>query len=352
MDFKAPLKSCFAAANGFDGFRSYFKKIFSPEAYSRTFVLKGGPGTGKSTLMKKVITHFENMGATVEAVFCSSDPKSLDGITIEFKNKKTAVLDGTAPHETDAKMPGAFDEIINLGECWNTLLLSEERKRIFELNNRKTQHYLNAYKYLSLAGMFAKSIYSEIKNLFDYGKAKNAIDKLLSNDNIMYGRNYEMSLISAFGKGGFIRLDKLHYERKNKFSLIGSYMSDYAFAEYIASLFKNYGINNTLFISPFSEHLYEGIVFADTVLLIGNDFEKVLDTTDFLNNSLLCEQKEKLDYFTKYKDELLALSQKEFAKASDTHFELEKIYSEVMDFSAIDTVTANLISKIEKIIYS
>jgi len=45
------VNSYFAAANGYDGFVSYFEKVFDAKDYTRLFILKGGPGTGKSSIM-------------------------------------------------------------------------------------------------------------------------------------------------------------------------------------------------------------------------------------------------------------------------------------------------------------
>ena len=44
----------FGAANGFYGFRSNFDRIFSSEHLNKLFIIKGGPGTGKSTLLRKI----------------------------------------------------------------------------------------------------------------------------------------------------------------------------------------------------------------------------------------------------------------------------------------------------------
>ena len=117
---KTFAKAYFGAANGYDGFRSYFDEIFDSKNYKRVFVIKGGPGTGKSTFMKRISKHFTRNGDDVEEIYCSSDPSSLDGVIIGRENKKIAFLDGTSPHERDAKFPGAIDEIINLGDNFDT----------------------------------------------------------------------------------------------------------------------------------------------------------------------------------------------------------------------------------------
>ena len=52
--FMAECKKYFAAANTEKGFCSLFGEIFAPEELSWLYIIKGGPGTGKSTFMRGV----------------------------------------------------------------------------------------------------------------------------------------------------------------------------------------------------------------------------------------------------------------------------------------------------------
>ena len=105
----------FAAANGYCGFRSYFNEIFSPDSYDRLYIIKGGPGTGKSSLMKRYAGEMEGRGYEVARIYCSSDPTSLDGVISYSNGGRIGIIDGTAPHTQDTKYPGAIDIIIDLG---------------------------------------------------------------------------------------------------------------------------------------------------------------------------------------------------------------------------------------------
>lgn len=86
----------FPGGNTAVGFFSYYDYILPQEDAERIFVIKGGPGVGKSTFMKKAGRVFVKKGYDVEYMHCSSDPESLDGIVIP--DLKAAMLDGTAPH--------------------------------------------------------------------------------------------------------------------------------------------------------------------------------------------------------------------------------------------------------------
>ena len=129
----------FASANGYSGFRSYFSNVFKREEYKKLYILKGGPGTGKSSFIKKVLSVFSDETIKREAIFCSSDIRSLDGVILEKAGVKVAVIDGTAPHTSDAIFPGAVDKITNLGDAWDSKLLQNNRDIIIKSNTLKNE---------------------------------------------------------------------------------------------------------------------------------------------------------------------------------------------------------------------
>lgn len=123
--------SFFMAANSGKGFFSLFDEIHSPREGWKLYVIKGGPGTGKSSLMKKIAEISEEKGYFCERIFCSSDPDSLDGVVIPAL--KVSIADGTSPHIIEPKYPGVSEKIINLGECWDEKILKKNSEHIFTL---------------------------------------------------------------------------------------------------------------------------------------------------------------------------------------------------------------------------
>jgi hypothetical protein len=96
--------------------------------------------------MKKVVSAAKNAGREVDIYHCSSDPDSLDGIVID---KKTALIDGTAPHSVDTELAGARDEIVDLGAFWDSSILRKKREQIEALSAKKREAYRKAYRFLS-----------------------------------------------------------------------------------------------------------------------------------------------------------------------------------------------------------
>lgn len=83
----------FLGANTYRGFCSLFDQLKCDDSW-QTYVLKGGPGTGKSSGMKKIADTIGDKNT--EYIFCSSDTKSLDAVILHHKG--VSIADGTAPH--------------------------------------------------------------------------------------------------------------------------------------------------------------------------------------------------------------------------------------------------------------
>ena len=131
----------FAGANSGRGFVSFYDKIFSDPGILRRYLLVGGPGTGKSSFMRRVASAAESEGFDVRLYYCSSDHSSLDAIVIE---NTVAILDATAPHTAEPELAGAKDEIINLGQFWDSDMLFEKREQI-----RSVRHFTAVCKQYS-----------------------------------------------------------------------------------------------------------------------------------------------------------------------------------------------------------
>lgn len=131
----------FAGGNTARGFYSLFESNLKD--LQRLFILKGGPGTGKSTLMKSIGKEWHERGYDVELIHCSSDAESLDAVIIPALG--VGVVDGTAPHVIEPKAPGAVEEYVNLGEAWDSRALIGQKEEILLINQQVADAYASAY---------------------------------------------------------------------------------------------------------------------------------------------------------------------------------------------------------------
>lgn len=135
-------KHYFACGNTAKGFQNMFESNL--EGLKKIYILKGGPGTGKSTLMKKVGKIYVDKGYDVEYIHCSSDPDSLDGVIV--REISVGIVDGTAPHVIEPKVVGAIEEYVNLGTAWNVELLENKTDEIRGLQEKISECYPKAYE--------------------------------------------------------------------------------------------------------------------------------------------------------------------------------------------------------------
>lgn len=138
----------FPGNNSAEGFFSFYHSGL--QGMKKIYILKGGPGTGKSTLMRNIGLTLAERGYDIEFWQCSSDNQSLDGVLIPAL--KGAVIDGTAPHVVDPLYPGAVEEIINLGEFWDSAILRQHVDEICDLTDQIGKTFREAYKKLAAAG--------------------------------------------------------------------------------------------------------------------------------------------------------------------------------------------------------
>ena len=150
----------FPGNNTPQGFFSYYKYILGQREANRIICIKGGPGTGRSTFMKRIGERFAKLGEDIDYLHCSADEDSLDGVIL--KNRRIALIDGTSPHITDPVTPGAVDKIINLGEFWNEEGIALNKDEIIDLNEDCSGWYRIAYNYLNAA----KSVFKSLEEIY------------------------------------------------------------------------------------------------------------------------------------------------------------------------------------------
>ena len=168
--------SYFLGVNSPKGFYSLYDELIDRAQAKAVYILKGGPGCGKSTLMKKVGAAAEKAGYPVEYIRCSGDPDSLDAVVLPAQN--TAIVDGTAPHVVEPQLPGAVDHYINLGSCYDAAALAGLRKELGEAMKGYKSCYDRAYRCLDAAADIYANCHSTRAAGFPGEKLAKSISKI------------------------------------------------------------------------------------------------------------------------------------------------------------------------------
>ena len=116
------------------GFKGYFEPL-RHEPGMQMYLIKSGPGCGKSTLMKRLARAAEQRGELTQRIHCASDPDSLDGVILPGQHR--AIVDATAPHVVEPDAPGADEVVVSLYHTIDTEKLhqcTDEVKALFARN--------------------------------------------------------------------------------------------------------------------------------------------------------------------------------------------------------------------------
>ena len=163
------LPMFFLGANAPGGFVSAFGKAYDPTDGWRVYIIKGGPGTGKSSLMKRAVEILAQKDDKVFLSPCTGDPNSLDAVVAE--TAKVMILDGTAPHVVEPKYPGACESLVDLGACWDGEMLRQNRLGILKTTRENKQLHERASRYITAAGSLLADSYKIAGECTDLEKA-------------------------------------------------------------------------------------------------------------------------------------------------------------------------------------
>jgi len=355
---KGKIIDVFPGGNTSKGFYSFYRYIISQDEARRIICIKGGPGTGKSSLMKKIGKYFNEKGYDIEYHHCSSDNNSLDGVVIKGLN--VAILDGTAPHVVDPVNPGAVDEILNMGECWNEEGFGKFRKNIIDINKEVGKTFRRAYRYIGAAKLILddwSSYNTEALNNSRLNKFKEELKNKLFTTPLTNSGFDRHLFATAFTPEGIVTfVDTLYSDCKNIYVLNGgpgTGKSDVL--EFISNEALKRGFNVQLFHDPLIPERIEHLLIPDLSLAIvtsneinNKKFEGTqINMVDFQNQHVLNKYSEEIKSDTESFYTLLTKGLKLISHAKALHDEMETYYVPNMDFSKVDAVYKKVLGKIQ-----
>ena len=341
-------KRYFAASNSAQGFKNYYDRVFDVRKYSKIYIIKGGPGTGKSYFMKNIAEYAEGLGFSVTYIYCSSDPDSLDGIIIE--DMKIAVLDGTSPHACEASLPGAVENIVNLGDFWNTSVLSGSRKIIESLNAQKSKCFERGYRYLAAYKNVSDNMEQMITPHIKFDKIKKFARRFVSSLDSGEG-NEEYRLVNSIGMRGRFGFDT-YRESSGIYYEINDYLETGFFL--LRELYRELKCKSAdmlLSPNPILCDRFDAISVLPENLTFeigesGRDDVRTINMKRFIDMGEIFTLRSDYRMATRMRDNICDMATLEFEKAKKYHFTIEEIYGAAMDFEAKEQFTSDFCKKI------
>ena len=335
-------RSVFAGSNTADGFVSQFDSLL--RGCLRVYILKGSPGSGKSTLLRAVAARARAEGEPYTEIICSADTNSLDGVILH--GRRTAVIDGTAPHAAEAVYPGARERILNLGDCLDTHALFEKREEIITLVSKKSRRYKNAYALLNAANTLRGAAIANLSDALLAGKLQAFAARFcrrLPKDGAPFELLWPRYARTADGE---VELDV--FDPVERYSIIDAFGEGFLLTEALAQQARAESVSFVVTPDALNARKIRSLYFpaAGVLVTVGEGEGKRINMKRFIDPEKERETRRLNRLFRKGSRLLLDDAAEAFESARTLHFELEDIYVAAMDCEKAGRLRDALINEI------
>jgi hypothetical protein len=352
---KGKLEKCFFGCNTAYGFHSFYD-FFTELDGAKISIIKGGPGTGKSTFIKSIAEAMIEKGYDVELQLCSLDCNSLDALVVPAI--KVALVAGTGHHVLDPKHPGAVDGIINLGSYWDERGISVYRQDIVAINKEIDRRFRKVYRYLKSAKLIRDNIEEINSNAQSFSRLNRITEDLIVEISKgrevadVIGKERHLFASSITTEGYICYIDTMINDDTKIYVIVGDYGTGKStMLKRIAEMAGVRGLSVEYYHCPLDpekiEHLKlpemnilittENLIARDNCLAVYN-LDEYLNGEDVSNYEVLNEK-------GKYEGMIQEAIQN-LHEAKKLHAELEKYYISNMDFEAINECRERTLQKI------
>ncbi|KUO60505.1 MAG: ATPase [Gracilibacter sp. BRH_c7a] len=359
------IKKVFPGGNTSEGFFSYYRYLLE-KGTRRIFVIKGGPGVGKSTLMKKVANKLTDLGYDLELHYCSSDNNSLDGIAV--LSAGIVMVDGTAPHIVDPRYPGGLDEIVNLGEYWDTEKMEVNREKLIASTNEVSRLFARAYRFLKAARFMAENITAMHSQSMDFAQV-NRVTLIL--EKLLLGHTYlpeacdyigsERHLFSsAYTPEGYIDYSDSILQDVGRVYYLDGLMGTgkSTILSRIAERAREKGMDVEIYHTPLIPTKISTVIIKDINMAITSSPHyqqknyEIIDLNQYMNRGILASHQEEILHDSELMENMINQGILNIRKAKEEHDVLEQYYVPNMNFAGVGEKYEQLVSRIFHLIES
>lgn len=303
--------------------------------WERTYVLIGGPGTGKSTMIKMIGLDLLDRGYEVDFLRSAWDPDSMAGVVVRRFN--WAILDQYEIAPMHWRAPGVIEHFVDFSKYCNQTKLAQQRLRIleFEKKIKKGQQRVGELLaeefgekirerfYIKTEGdrswlpkLYAADLFNEAKGL--WSKAQDALKKIQKSavhSFFLHGINTE----------GWLNLAPYYLMDYDQIRFDGE--EAHEAMEWVLKEAEQLGQVIDIILHPLYPDEILGIVFPERNLAIWQG-----------NPEHLSDQGLGRPFSNELKEALLDLQ--------IIRDQLKGVYTKTVDFDQVDIIKANLISMI------
>ena len=345
---KTGVTRFFLGANSARGFYSLYDGFTDPAAGDFLWVIKGGPGCGKSTFMRRIGAAAEAVGEPVEYIHCSGDPDSLDGVWLP--ERKTGYVDGTAPHVQEAVFPGAASMYLDMGRFLDHRALREKLPEIAAVNRQYKALYAQAYALLAGGAALLPENLPGLVGETERARAEKRAAGFAARELRRRSRRSRITrrFLSAISCRGRICFTETVTALAAKVCVLDNQLGlGRCFLERLAALAAERGYDLLLCCDPLEPEKPEALLLPEAKLAFlagelpenaGFDPWRRVRLDDLADRNVLTEQRSFLRERKRESALLLSRGMKTLAEAKALHDSLEALYRPHVNFAGADAL--------------
>ena len=347
----------FAASNSAQGFFSRYAALFEhPNA--RLYLIKGGPGSGKSRLLWEMVAAAERAGFAAQLYLCSSDPTSLDAVHLTHPDGRCLIaLDATAPHSMEASRPGVREQLIDLGAFWRQEELFARREEIEARMREKETHYAAAYRYLGAAALCRDNAQEMLVPLVHHSALQRLAHRCVAAamERERGSATVRHICTDSLGMKGRVSLPTLENHAARLCGFAPCYGLEYTVLDELWQEGARRGADMIVSHHPIYPACVDAVYFIDSrVAFLSREVteeETALPCRSFRLQHLLDAQglrqvRPELRALRKQQQALETLAVQAMSRVAQAHFTLEAIYGAAMDFTAKEAYSHQLLGRL------
>jgi energy-coupling factor transporter ATP-binding protein EcfA2 len=352
---RGKMRYVFTSSHTSQGFYTFIPELVS--GLGKVYILKGAPGSGKSTFIRLLGEVMSQQGYDVEFWVSALDPVTPDGVYIPKLD--AAVINGSLSQPIDPKYPGIRESIINLGEYWDQSIVERQFQEIIQQVDRTEKYQGQAVNILKEASRVKEDIRQANSAHLNMEKIEQLIKNLSTEimDNRPGEKHYFAGVITGDGLVDYI--NELSADCKKRYIFKGpsgsgksTVIHELAREAKQRGYFLEYyhcGLEVEYLVMVIIRNLQLALIEAGHVEVAIKPGDVTVEMTQYLDgydaDQVAVENNELYRRF----EALLLQAQLELEKAYQSTREVKKIYTSAMDFEHLDRkrqeITRELLTK-------
>ena len=347
------MPKVFLGATSENGFVNRFADVYKEKDW-RVYIIKGGPGCGKSTFMMRIANDFADKNPIL--CHCSSDVDSLDAVV--FSDIKVMIADGTSPHILEPKLPAVKERILNFFDILDSEKLYKKRYEIEKAFCENASYHKTAANYIKTAGVLLRDRLKTAKQNFNQTKAENyakSLAKRLIKKSGKDGNLLELYL-DAVTPDGYVSFDNTAEKlAKNVIAFDDSYgCVANCMLKILAEKSVEYGQQTIVALNPILPTQIRGVIIPESEIAVCvSDFlsspknaKRTIHAKRFYNEKMLRQNKLRLSFDRRASLQMIDEASKTLRLAKLSHDKLERYYISAANFSKVKKIYKKLAKEI------